>query len=65
MWLLIIPPHIERVATLPCNLLLIACLLRLMFYKLVWQRNICARCDGILNNHFTENLLQNPPVKEL
>jgi len=36
-WLLTIPPHLKYVATLPCNLLLIACFLTLMFHKVVWQ----------------------------
>jgi len=29
--------YLEYVATLPCNLSLIACFLTLMFYKVVWQ----------------------------
>jgi len=36
-WLLTIPPHLKYVATLPCNLLLIASFLTLMFHKVVWQ----------------------------
>jgi len=32
-----------------------------MFHKVVWQH---ARCGRIFNNHFTENLLQNQPIKE-
>ena len=35
--LLTTPPHLKHVATLPCNLSLIACFLTLMFYKVVWQ----------------------------
>jgi len=39
MWLFAIPPHLEYVATLPCNLSLIASFLTLMFHKVhvVWQ----------------------------
>ena len=52
--------------TIPCNLSLVACFLTLM---LVTQGNVAtyARCGGILNspNHFTANLLENFPVKEL
>jgi len=31
------PPHLKYVATLPCNLSLIACFMTLMFHKVVWQ----------------------------
>ena len=37
IWLLTIPPHLKYVATLPCNLSLIACFLTLMFHKVVLQ----------------------------
>jgi len=37
IWLLTTPPHLKYVATLPCNLSLIACFLTLMFRNLVWQ----------------------------
>ena len=58
---------VKRVCvTIPCNLSLVACFLTLM---LVTQGNVAtyARCGGILNspNHFTANLLENFPVKEL
>jgi len=33
----IAPPHLEYVATLPCNLLLITCCLTLMFHRVVCQ----------------------------
>ena len=33
-----------------------------MFYKVVWQH--IARCDGIFNNRFTANVLENQPVKK-
>ena len=35
--LLTTPPHLNNVATLPCNLSSIACFLTLIFYKVVWQ----------------------------
>ena len=34
IWLLTTPPHLKHVATLPCNISLIACL---MFHGVVWQ----------------------------
>jgi len=37
IWLLRTPPNLKYVATLLCNLLLIACFLTLMFRKVVWQ----------------------------
>jgi len=55
-------PHFKYVATLPCNLSLIACFLTLIFHKVVWQH---VRCCGIFNNHFIANLLENQPEKEL
>ena len=37
IWLLKTLPHFKCVATLPCNISLIACFLALMFHKVVWQ----------------------------
>ena len=37
IWLLTIPPHLNCVAALPCNLPLISCFLTLMFHVVVWQ----------------------------
>jgi len=37
IWLLATQPRLKYVATLPCNLSLIACFLTLMFHKVVWQ----------------------------
>jgi len=37
MLLLTTLPHLEYVATLLCNLLLITCFLTLLFHKVVWQ----------------------------
>jgi len=36
MWLLTTPPHLKYVATLFCNLSLIACFLTLMFHNVLW-----------------------------
>ena len=37
IWLLTTPPHLKHVATLPCNLSLMACILTIKFHKVVWQ----------------------------
>jgi len=60
IWSLTTPPHFKNVATLPCNLSLIARFLTLMFHKVVWQHML-----GVgFNNYFTETLPKNQPVKE-
>jgi len=43
IWLLTTPPHFKHVATLPCNLSLIACFLELMF-----TQGSVATCAGTL-----------------
>jgi len=53
--------HLKYVATLPCNLSLIAYSLTLMFHKVEWQH--LQAIVGFLNNLFTANLLENLPVK--
>jgi len=60
IWLLITPPHLKYVATLPCNLSLTACRAETN----VSQGRVAtyARCGGIFNNLITANLLQNLPV---
>jgi len=50
--LLTTPPHLKYVATLPCNLSLIASFLTLMFHKVMWQH-----MQGVLR-FFTTTLLQ-------
>ena len=55
VWLLTIQWRIKCLATLRCNLSLIARFLTLMFHKVVWQHRLW-RCDGSFNNHFTANL---------
>jgi len=60
IWLSTTPPHLKYVATLPCNLSLIACFADIN----VSQGSVatCARCGGILNVHLTTNLPRNLPV---
>ena len=62
IWLLTTPPHLKYIATLPCNLWLIACYLTLMFHKVVWQHT---RSGGIFNNQLTVNLRKNLSVKKM
>jgi len=59
-WLLINPPQLEYVATLPCNLSLMACFANVT----VSQRSVAtyARCGGTFNTHLTTNLPVNLPV---
>ena len=61
MWLLTTPPHLKYVATLPCNLTLMACLADIN----VSQGSVAthAKCGGIVNIHLTANLPGNLPVK--
>jgi len=60
IWLLT-KPHLKYVATLPCNLLLMACFGDIN----VSQGSVAtyARCGGIFNARLTANLLRNLPVK--
>jgi len=60
IWLLTTPPHLKHVATLPCNLSLIACFADAN----VSQGSVAtyARCGGIFNIHLTTNLPRNLPV---
>jgi len=59
--LLTTPPHLKYVATLPCNLTLMACFAD----NNVSQGSVAthARCGGIFNIHLTTNLPINLPVK--
>ena len=63
IWLLTTPPHLKCVATLPCNLSLIACFLTMMFHKVVWQH--MQGVVGFFNKLFTANLSRNLPVKKM
>jgi len=59
-WLLTTPPHLQYVATLLCNLSLIACFADIN----VSQGSVAtdARCGGIFNIHLTTNLPRNLPL---
>ena len=61
IWLLTTQPHLKLVATLPCNLSLMACFADIN----VSQGSVAtyARCDGVFNIHLPANLLGNLPVK--
>jgi len=61
IWLLTTPPHPKFVATLPCNLSLMACFADIN----VSQGSVAtyAKCGGIFNMHLTANLPRNLPVK--
>jgi len=58
--LLTTPPHLKYVATLPCNLLLMACFADIN----VSQGSVAtyARCGGTFNMHLTANLPGNFPA---
>jgi len=57
IWLLTTPPHLKYVATLPCNLSLMACFADIN----VSRGNVAtyARCGEIFNQHLTINLPRN------
>jgi len=61
IWLLTTPPRLKYVATLPCNLSLIAYFADIN----VSQNSVAtyARCGAMFNIHLTANLLRNLPVK--
>jgi len=59
IWLL--KTHLKYVATLPCNLSLIACFADIDVSK--GSVATYASCSGILNIHLTANLPRNLPVK--
>jgi len=60
IWLLTTPPYLQYAATLPSNLLLMACFIDIN----VSQGSVptYARCGGIFNIHLTTNLPGNLPV---
>ena len=62
-WLLTTPPHLKYVATLPCNLSLMACFADIN----VSQGSVAtyARCDGIFDINLTGNLPGNLPVRTI
>ena len=61
IWLLTTPPHLKYVATLPCNLSLMACFADIN----VSQGSVAtyAKCDRIFDIHLTANLPRNLSVK--
>jgi len=61
IWLLTTPPHLKYVATLPCNLLFMACFADIN----VSQGSVAtyARCCGTFNIRLTANLPSNLSVK--
>jgi len=56
IWLLTTPPHLKYVATLPCNLSLMACIADINVSQGTWSVATYARCGGIFNIHLTTNL---------
>ena len=62
IWLLTTRPRLKYVATLLCNLSLMACIADVI----VSQGSVAtyARCGGIFNVHLTAKLLRNLPVKK-
>jgi len=61
IWLLTTAPHLKYVATVPCNLSLMACFAAIN----VSEGSVAtyARCGGIFNILLTANLPRNLPVK--
>jgi len=61
IWLLTTPQPLKYVATLPCNLSLMAC----FGDTDISQGSVAtyARCGGIFNIHLTANLLRNLPAR--
>ena len=62
IWLLTTPPYLKYVATLHCNLSLMACFADIN----VSQGSVATytRCDGIFDISLTANLPRNLPVKK-
>jgi len=61
IWLLTTPPHLQCVATLPCNLSLMACFADINVSQ--GSAATYARCGGIFNVHITTNLRRKLSVK--
>jgi len=60
IWLLTTPPHLKHVATLPCNLSLMACFADINVSQSSAATH--AKCGGMFNISLTANLLRNLPV---
>jgi len=63
IWLLITPPHLKCVATLPCNLSLMTCFADINVS--LGSVATYAWCGGIFNMHLTSNLPRNLSVKSI
>jgi len=63
IWLLTTASHLKYVATLPCNLPLMACFADIN--GSLGSVATYARCGGMFSIHLTANLLRNLPVKNL
>jgi len=63
IWLLRTPPHLKYVATLPCNLSLMACFANVN----VSHGSVAtyARRGGLFNIHLTTDLQRNLPVEKV
>ena len=63
IWLLTTPSHLKYVATLPCNLSLMACFADVNDFK--GSVPTYARCSGTFNIRLTANLPRSRPVKKI
>jgi len=63
IWLLATPPHLKYVATLPCNLSLVACFAGINVSQ--GSVTIYARCGETFNSRLSANLPRNLPVKKI
>ena len=63
IWILTTPPHLRYVATLPCNLSLMACFADINVS--LGSVATCARCGGIFDIRVTANLHGNTTVKKI
>jgi len=62
IWLLTTQSHLKYVATLPCNLSLMACFAGINVSQ--GSADTYARCGGIFNIHLATNLPRNLPAKK-
>jgi len=63
IWLLTTQLHLQYLATLPCNLSLMACFAYINFSQ--GTLATYARCGGIFSTHLTTSLPRNLPVKKI
>ena len=62
IWLLTTPPHLQYLATLPCNLSLVACFADINVS--LGSVATYAKCGGIFSTNLTTKLPTNLPVKK-